>query len=107
MYFPSIKSICAFNAGNEPKIIKIAGTNTHCKKINILLNRLTPTGRRGRSIVLITAETKMPAKEIVIILPVKIGKLKDSTVKLNLLPPKSNGNQPKAKSKRAAVAHDQ
>ena len=53
------------------------------------------------------AETNIPTKEIVMIREVRIGKLNDKIVKLNLLPPKNNGSQPKIKSKSAAVAQDQ
>ena len=53
------------------------------------------------------AEINIPTMEIVIILEVKIGKLKDKTVKLNFCPPKTIGNQPKINNKSAAVAQDQ
>ena len=53
------------------------------------------------------AETIIPTKEIVIILLVRIGRLKESTVKLNFSPPKNIGSHPNAKSNKAAVAHDQ
>ena len=66
-----------------------------------------PLGKGGKSIVLKIAEIIIPNKEIVIILLVKIGKLKDRTVRLKFRPPKNIGSHPKAKSKRAAVAQDQ
>ena len=53
------------------------------------------------------AEIIIPIKEMVIILPVKIGKLNDKIEKLNLFPPKKSGSQPSIKSNSAAVAHDQ
>ena len=57
--------------------------------------------------VLKIAEISIPAKETVIILLVKMGKLKDSMEKLNLLPPKKIGSQPSTKSNNEAVAQDQ
>ena len=69
--------------------------------------RLKPFGSGGKSIVLKTAETIIPTKETVIILLVKIGRLKERTVKLNFSPPKNIGSHPKAKSNKAAVAQDQ
>src|SRR5258706_13018937 len=73
----------------------------------IFFNRLIPFGIGGKSIVLKTAEITIPIKETVITLLVKIGKLKDKTVKLNFSPPKKIGSQPRTNSKRDAVAHDQ
>ena len=107
MYFPSINLIWASSAGKEPKIIKIGGKNIHCKKTVIFLRRFTPFGILGNSIVDKIAEATIPTKEIVIILPVKIGKLKDKIEKLNLFPPRSIGNHPKINKSKAAVAQDQ
>ena len=57
--------------------------------------------------VLKMAEINIPTKEMVIIRPVKMGKLNDKIVKLNLAPPKKIGSQPKMNNKSAPVAHDQ
>lgn len=107
IYFPSIKRIWASKAGKEPKRINVTGSKIHCKNTEAFLNLFMPFGTGGKSNVLKTAETSMPTIEIVIILPVKIGRLKDRTVKLNFTPPNNIGSHPKAKSKSAAVAHDQ
>ena len=107
MYFPSISRIWASNAGKAPKMIKVKGKNIHWKKMVIFFNLLTPLGIGGKSIVESTAETIMPTNEIVMTLLVKIGKLKDSIVTLNLFPPKNIGSQPSAKSNSDAVAQDQ
>ena len=107
MCFPNIKRICASKHGNDPNKIKVTGKKSHCKKTEILLKRLTPSGTLGSIMVLKIADTSIPIKEMVIILPVKIGKLNDKTVKLNLFPPSKIGNQPNIKSKSAAVAQDQ
>src|SRR3989344_2952758 len=64
-------------------------------------------GIGGKSIVLKIADTNIPNIEIVNILEVKIGRLKDKTVKLKLFPPKRIGSHPSKNSKRAAVAQDQ
>src|SRR5947209_7683169 len=53
------------------------------------------------------AEIIIPTSEIVMILPVKIGKLNDKIEKLNLFPPKNIGSQPSINSNKAAVAQDQ
>src|SRR3989344_3491529 len=98
MYLPSINLIWASNAGKAPKTIKVMGKNIHCKKMVIFFNRLILFGIGGRSMVLKTAETTIPIREIVITLLVKIGKLKDKIVRLNLPPPKKIGSQPSTKS---------
>lgn len=64
-------------------------------------------GKGGKSMVLKIAEINIPAIEMVIILPVSIGKLNDKTVKLNFVPPNKIGNQPKINKSKAAVAQDQ
>ena len=87
IYLPNINLICASSAGKAPKIINVTGKNIHWVKIVTLLNLLTPSGIGGNNMVLKTAETTMPINERVITRPVKIGKLKDKTVKLNLFPP--------------------
>ena len=66
-----------------------------------------PLGRGGKSMVLKIAETSIPIIEIVIILPVNMGRLKDKIVKLNFWPPKNIGSQPSINKSNAAVAQDQ
>ena len=98
-------------AGNEPNKINVTGNSIHCRKTDILLMTRHKNGMvlgiGGNSIVLKMAETNMPAMETVIILPVKIGKLKDKTVKLNFEPPSKIGSQPNKNNSSAAVDHDQ
>src|SRR3989338_11281276 len=107
MYLPIIMRTWASSAGRAPNKIKVIGKKIHCTNTDILLNLLTPFGIGGRSIVLNSAETNIPIKEMVITLPVKIGKLNDKTVKLNFGPPSKIGNQPKTNNKSDAVAQDQ
>ena len=110
-YLPSIRRIWASKAGNEPNKIKVTGSKSHCKNtvdfLYHLICHFISFGIGGKSIVLKIAETIIPTIEIVIILPVKIGRLNDKTVKLKLFPPSKIGSQPSKNSKRAAVAQDQ
>ena len=111
MYRPIIKWIWASKAGREPNKIKVTGKNIHCIKTVDFLKYLTyhfiSRGTGGKSIVLKIADTNIPTIETVIIWLVKIGRLKDKTVKLNFWPPKSIGSHPNKNNKRAAVAQDQ
>ena len=75
--------------------------------MGIFFSGLMPLGVGESISVLNIAETAIPTKEMVIILLVKMGRLNERTVKLNLLPPKNNGSHPKINSSNAAVAQDQ
>lgn len=111
MYLPSIKRLWASKAGSEPNKINVTGKKSHCKKTVDFLNQreyhFKSFGTGGKSIVLKIADINMPTIETVIICEVKMGKLKDRTVKLNFCPPRRIGNQPNKNNKRAAVAQDQ
>src|SRR3989344_9461636 len=107
IYLPSMSRIWASRAGNEPKTIKITGRKIRWKNTATFFHLLTVLGTGGSNIMLKMADIIIPSKEMVIMRLVRMGKLNDKIVKLNLFPPKNSGSQPKTNSSKAAVAHDQ
>ena len=85
----------------------VNGIKTHWITIEKLRDLPYFSGRGGRSFVEVMAEVTMPTIANVMRSRVIRGRLYESSVSLNTLPPRNNGSQPSIKIKSALVAQDQ
>ena len=108
-YFPNINRVCACNPGNDPKMIMVNGTNSHWKVMVNQRNfrRFNSFGIGGKSDAETIAAKITPAIAIIKSVLVTIGKLYESIVVRNSLPPRKIGNQPSTKIIIGFVARDQ